>query len=132
MSSGKIVSEKFKDNKNILHQFFPLDVPHITKKFLDKWNPSIVMFIDSEIWPNFILEIKKRKKPLILLNGRITKQSFRRWIFFKNFAKKIFSFFDVSIMSSHESVDLLKKVGSKEVKYFGNLKFISKTEGQNQ
>ena len=132
LSSGKIVSEKFKDNKNILHQFFPLDVPHITKKFLDKWNPSIVAFIDSEIWPNFIYEIKKRKKPLILLNGRITKKSFRRWNFFKNFAKKIFSSFDLTIVSSRESLDYLEKLGSKNIKYFGNLKFISKTDGRNK
>ncbi len=132
LSSGKIVSEKFKDNKNILHQFFPIDVPHITKKFLDKWNPSIVAFIDSEIWPNFIYEIKKRKKPLILLNGRITKKSFRRWNFFKNFAKKIFSSFDLTIVSSRESLDYLEKLGSKNIKYFGNLKFISKTDGRNK
>ena len=132
LSSGKIVSEKFKDNKNILHQFFPLDVPHITKKFLDKWNPNIVAFIDSEIWPNFIYEIKKRKKPLLLLNGRITKKSYRRWKFLKNFAKEIFSSFNSTIVSSRESLNYLEKLGSKEIKYFGNLKFMSKTDNHNR
>ena len=40
------------------------------KSFLNKWKPNLVIFIDSEIWPNLIFEIKKRKTPIALINGR--------------------------------------------------------------
>ncbi len=60
LSSGKIVEEKFSNDKNIYHQYFPLDVNHLTKRFLEIWKPDLVGFIDSEIWPNFILNIKKK------------------------------------------------------------------------
>ena len=131
LSSGKVVNEIFKDNKNILHQYFPLDVPYLTKKFLDRWNPSVIAFIDSEIWPNFIDEIKKRKKTLLLLNARITKKTYKRWKFVSSFAKKNFSSFDLSIASSIESLNNLKKLGSNQIKYYGNLKFISKIDTTN-
>ena len=74
LSSSKVV-EKLNINK-VIHQFFPIDTNYLSKKFINYWNPKSVFFIDSEIWPNMILNLKRRKKPLILLNGRITKKSF--------------------------------------------------------
>ena len=65
LSSGKIIEKKFLNNKNIYHQYLPLDVNHLIKKFLENWKPKFVGFVDSEIWPNFIYEIKKRKIPLV-------------------------------------------------------------------
>ena len=60
LSSAEIVKKKF-NNKKIIHQFLPLDINHIVKKFLNFWNPELAIFVDSEIWPNFIYEIKKKK-----------------------------------------------------------------------
>ena len=62
----------------------------ITKKFLNYWKPSLAIFIESEIWPNIILNLKDRNTPLILLNARITKKTYKKW-------KKI-SFFSKSIL----------------------------------
>ena len=42
-----------------MHQFFPVDTNFHSKKFLDFWKPSTVFFIDSEIWPNMFLNLKK-------------------------------------------------------------------------
>ena len=58
LSSSKVLS-KFKFKK-IIHQFFPIDTNYFTKKFLDYWNPKLVFFIESEIWPNMMINIKKR------------------------------------------------------------------------
>ena len=124
LSSGKIIEKKFSYNSNIVHRYFPLDAPHLVKKFVNIWNPNLVAFVDSEIWPNFINEIKKRKIPLALINGRITKKTFDRWKIFDSFSKKIFSSFDVCFASSKESEKNLKNLKAKNVKYFGNLKFI--------
>ena len=47
--------EKFFAYKNVNHRYFPLDVNFLIKSFLNKWKPNLVIFIDSEIWPNLIL-----------------------------------------------------------------------------
>ena len=126
ITSNTLSSSKIFENlkyKKIIHQFFPIDVNFITKKFLDYWKPSKVFFIDSEIWPNMILNIKKRNIPLILINGRISNKSLKRWMFLKSFSKKIFSKFDLCLSSSEESKKNLIKLNAKNVKYIGNLKF---------
>ena len=122
LSSAEIVKKKF-NNKKIIHQFLPLDINHIVKKFLNFWNPELAIFVDSEIWPNFIYEIKKKKIKLILINGRITDKTFNKWIRFKSFAYKIFNAFDLCVVSNLKSKKYLKELGSKKIKYYGNLKF---------
>ena len=59
LSSSKII-EKFKFKK-VIHQFFPIDTNFNSKKFLNYWKPSAVFFIDSEIWPNTIINLSKKK-----------------------------------------------------------------------
>ena len=124
LSSGKIFENEFKNQENIIHKYFPVDVPHLIKNFIEKWNPSLVIFVDSEIWPNCISQIKKKNIPTVLLNARITNKTCKRWLFLKNFAKKIFSSFDVCIASSINSRDNLKLLGANNIEYYGNLKYI--------
>jgi len=129
LSSAKVLSKKFSKNTKIIHQFLPLDIPNFVNKFLNHWSPNISIFIDSEIWPNLILKIKEKNIPLILLNGRITKKSFRRWNLIKKFSRKIFGKIDLCIASNNETENHLKILGAKNVKNYGNLKFAkSKTE----
>ena len=123
LSSGKILEKRFKQNTKVIHQFLPLDIPVLTKKFLDHWNPNLSIFIDSEVWPNLILQISEKKIPLLLVNARITKKSFKRWKLIINFAKKIFEKFDLCIVSNKESENFLKILGAKNIKNYGNLKF---------
>ena len=129
LSSSKILPKK--RLKKIIHQFFPIDTNFHSKKFLNYWKPSSAFFIDSEIWPNMFFNIKKKKIPLILLNGRITRKSFLRWKFFQNFAKKIFGKFDLCLSSSKESKIFLKKLGALNIKFLGNLKFAQSEEDKN-
>lgn len=128
VSSNKIIEKEFKNKKNIYHHYFPLDVNFLVNKFLDNWNPKVVCFIDSEIWPNFLYEIKKRNISLLLLNARITNKTFVKWKLVNKFSKKIFSLFDICLASSLNSFENLKKLGVVNLKYIGNLKYTSKYE----
>ena len=96
--------------KKVVHQFFPIDTNFHTVKFLNYWRPSSAFFIDSEIWPNMYLNLKQKQIPIILLNGRITKKSFRKWKFFSFFSKKIFETFDICLSSSQRSKKHLLKL----------------------
>ena len=123
LSSGKILEKRYKEKSKVFHQFLPLDVPIFTNKFLEHWKPNLSIFIDSEIWPNLILQISEKKIPLLLINARITEKSFKRWKLIINFAKKIFEKFDLCISSNKESENFLKILGAKKIKNYGNLKF---------
>ncbi len=128
LSSGNIVKKKYVGYKNIKHRYFPLDVNFLIKSFLNKWKPNLVIFIDSEIWPNLILEIKKRKTPIALINGRITKKTFNKWMLISKFAKQIFNSFDLCLASSEDSENNLKMLSVKNLMYIGNIKFSGEVE----
>ena len=64
LSSGKILEKRYKQNTKVFHQFLPLDIPIFTRKFLEHWKPNLSIFIDSEIWPNLISQISKKKNSL--------------------------------------------------------------------
>ena len=121
LSSSKVIS-KIK-LKKISHQFFPIDNDLIIKKFINYWKPSMALFVDSEIWPNTLTNLNKKKIPTVLINARITKKSYNKWIKLKNFSKSIFDKFDICLSSNRETVGFLKKLGAKNIKYFGNLKY---------
>ena len=121
LSSAKVIS-KIK-LKKVVHQFFPIDVNFISNKFLNHWKPSASFFIDSEIWPNMILNLDRKKIPITLINGRITKKSYLRWRFFKNLSLNLFSKFNLCFSSNAETKNFLQKLGAKNIINLGNLKF---------
>ena len=121
LSSSNIL-KKFKFKKTI-HQFFPIDNNYFSKKFLNYWKPNAVFFIESEIWPNFLINIKKKEIPLILLNARITKKTFKKWKKISRFGRMIFECFNQALAQNNETKKYLNKLGVKEVKLLGNLKF---------
>ena len=128
LSSYHEFEKKFDSSQRVFHQFLPYDSKLLVNNFLNNWRPDIVSFVDSEIWPNFILEIKKKKLPFVLLNARITKKTFQRWMFFKKFAYSLFNSFSSCIVSSKESAEYLELLKAKNIKYFGNVKFCTSFE----
>ena len=77
LSSSKILADL--RLKKTVHQFFPIDTDFHSKKFLNYWKPKIVFFIDSEIWPTMLTNIKSKSISLVILNARINKKSNRKW-----------------------------------------------------
>ncbi len=114
--------KKFKFNKTV-HQFFPIDNNFFTNKFLNYWKPNLAVFIDSEIWPNMLINLEKNSITRILLNARISKRSFRRWKKLGNFSKNIFKKFNYTYPQNQESKNYLSKMNVKKIKLIGNLKF---------
>ena len=112
LSSSKVFNS-FKFKKTI-HQFFPIDTNFLSKKFLNYWKPSLAIFIDSEIWPNMLLNIKEKSIPTILLNARITKKSFNRWKFFKSFSSELFGCFTKAYPCNNETWKYLNYFGIKK------------------
>ena len=121
LSSSKII-KKFNFTKTI-HQFYPIDHIFITQKFLEYWKPNVAIYIESEVWPSMFNELDKKKIPLVLLNTRITKESFNRWQIFPSFANKIFSKISLALPQNIETLKYLKILKVKNIKTAGNLKY---------
>ena len=121
LSSAKIFT-KLKFVKTI-HQFFPIDNNYLGKKFLNYWKPNLAIFIDSEIWPNILTNLKKKSINHILLNARITKRSFKRWKSLGAFSKNLFTGFTYTYPQNDETKKYLEYFQVKKVKKIGNLKF---------
>jgi len=121
LSSAKVFS-KFKFKKTV-HQFFPIDNNYLSKKFLNYWKPNLTIFIDSEIWPNILTNLKNQSIPHILLNARITKKSFNRWKILGTFSKNLFTGFSFTYPQNDETKKYLKYFQVKKIKKIGNLKF---------
>ncbi|KAF6150390.1 hypothetical protein GIB67_034089 [Kingdonia uniflora] len=63
----------------VLYQFAPLDTPVAIDSFLQYWNPSAILLIESELWPNLILGASKKGIAVALLNARVSSKSFTLW-----------------------------------------------------
>jgi len=124
LSSSEIFYKKYSNNKNIIHQFAPIDSPQIVKRFFLKWKPNIIFFTDSELWPNQIFYAKNNNIPIILLNGRISKKSFSKWKLFRVTMHEILKSFKLILCNSNQSKNYFHYFKTNNIETIGNLKFI--------
>ena len=132
LGSNEVFQKKYYNTKNIIHQYAPIDSPQIVKKFFKKWNPNIIFFTESEIWPNQIFYAKNKNIPIILLNARISNKSFIKWKLIKSSMNKILNCFDLILCQSNESADYFNYFETNNVKILGNLKFVMSENFENE
>ena len=132
LGSNEVFQKKYYNTKNIIHQYAPIDSPQIVKKFFKKWNPNIIFFTESEIWPNQIFYAKNKNIPIILLNARISNKSFIKWKLIKSSMNKILNCFDLILCQSNESADYFNYFETNNVKILGNLKFVVSENFENE
>lgn len=126
ISSSNLANIEFVSFNNVYHRFFPIDVNFLMKKFILKWQPEKLFLVDSEIWPNLLLCCKEKKIPVAILNARITKKTFKKWMLFPKTSKKIFNLVSLFLLSNTKTGEYLSKFQVKKNIYnFGNLKLIN-------
>lgn len=107
---------------NSIHQYVPADNFIFVRNFLRFWQPDLGVFIEAELWPTLISEGAKCCK-LLLLNARISDQSFKNWQRFKTFFQAVTSHFTEIITQSQTDLQKFRQLGMERAKNFGNLKF---------
>ncbi len=125
LTTGTVTSAKLARSRlpeGAIHQYVPLDTPDFIKRFFDHWKPRAVILTESEIWPNLISEARNRKVPLLLVNGRISPRSFRRWRNRFKIARPLFSSLDLVIAQNDRYAGYFERLGSRYVLAAGNLK----------
>ena len=105
--------------------YFPLDFKWIVNKVLKSIKPKLLIMVETELWPNFIRETKKREIPLAVVNGRISPGSFKGYRVIKPFLKRVLSNIDLFCMQSELDKERIIFLGAPEEKVhtMGNVKF---------
>jgi len=97
----------------VLHQFAPVDAPGAVRAFLDHWRPRAAVFVESELWPNLILEARRREVKLVLASARITEKTADGWRRFPGAAREIVSAFDRVLPQDAASATRLESLGAR-------------------
>lgn len=121
LTSAKIVETR-KPDKTI-HQFAPLDHPVWARKFLNHWKPDMILWMESELWPNILREIHNRRIPCFLVNARLSEKSFRRWMKLKHFALKMLAAFDKIFCQTEQDKTRFSALGVTHASVTGNIKY---------
>ncbi|HKG46389.1 MAG TPA: glycosyltransferase N-terminal domain-containing protein, partial [Pyrinomonadaceae bacterium] len=105
--------------------YFPFDWRWTVRRALKVVKPSVVLIMETELWPNFLRECKSRRIPVAVVNGRISRQSYRRYKLIKFFFRRVLSSLSIAVMQSETDAARLRALGMADEKLFtsGNLKF---------
>lgn len=106
-----------------VHQYVPVDLPGAVDRFLDHWKPDLVLWTESEIWPNMLSAIRRRNLPAAVVNARMSERSFRRWRWLPGVAKALLATFSVALAQTQADAERLRRLGAANVAVVGNLKF---------
>ena len=105
--------------------YFPLDFSWAVGKALSTIRPDLIVLVELELWPNFILTARHRGIPLALINGRMGAKSYRGYSRLKPLMRKLFSCFEILCVQNETYADRLRNLGSpiECLIVTGNIKF---------
>ena len=105
--------------------YFPLDLPIIVHEALAAVSPRLILLTETEIWPNFLRACAVSKIPVVMINGRISPRSFRRYRLVQPFFRHVLQGIDLFCMQSAADAERILALGAQpeRVRVVGNLKF---------
>ncbi|HMJ08786.1 MAG TPA: 3-deoxy-D-manno-octulosonic acid transferase [Pyrinomonadaceae bacterium] len=114
----------FKDKADAVI-YFPFDWKFSVRKALDHYKPSVVLLMETEIWPRFIREAKLSGAKIAIVNGRLSASSASRYAKVSSFVKKVLADIDLALMQNEKDAERSVSLGidAAKVKVTGNLKF---------
>jgi 3-deoxy-D-manno-octulosonic-acid transferase len=129
LTTGTVTSLELLDKRlppalraRVLHRFVPLDVPRWVASFLDGWRPDVAALVESELWPNLIFAVRARAIPLVLVNGRLSARSARRWRLAAGLGRALMRAFTLVLAQTSGDAERFAGLGARAVRAPGNLK----------
>ena len=125
VTTGTVTSSEMAGQRlppGAIHQFIPLDAPRFMGRFLNRWQPDIALFVESDLWPNMMIETSQRQIPMILVNGRMSEHSFQRWHYLPRTIVNLLGRFDLCLARTPADALRLSELGAPRVVTAGNIK----------
>ena len=113
--------------------YFPYDLTFSIKYIVQRIDPGVIVIVETDIWPNFLFEMKKRNVPVILVNARLSEKSFLGYMRFRFFTKRVFlNFFHICTQSLKDAGRFQELgVPFDRITISGNVKFDVKHQIQS-
>jgi 3-deoxy-D-manno-octulosonic-acid transferase len=123
-ATGNQIANSIVGKKDFV-MYLPLDFSFIVKRVIDRINPSVFVITETEIWPNLIRRLHKKKIPVVLVNGRISDGSYRGYRIIKLFVAPVLNKIDAFCVQSERDKQRLIMLGARpeKIKVTGNMKF---------
>lgn len=128
LTTGTLTSARLMEGRlpdRAFHQFVPVDRRVYARTFLDHWRPDLVIWVESEIWPNLLTEIRDRAIPAAMVNARMSASSLARWRRFPRTIRALLSAFGVILPWGPAEGEKFRALGARRIGPAGNLKFTS-------
>jgi len=105
--------------------FYPYDLFFVVRRVVNKVNPALVIIVETDIWPNFLNATARRNVPVVLVNARLSKKSFRGYKRFAFFFRRVFSGFSKICVQSDPDGERFRRLGisADRITVTGNIKF---------
>lgn len=97
--------------QGVTHQYVPVDAPFAVRRFIRHWRPGLGVFIESELWPNLLLEAKDSGAKLALLGARVSASSAKGWDRAPRSARALLSLFDLVLAQDERTQTWLEGRG---------------------
>lgn len=114
--------------EGMIHQFIPLDLFPCVKMFLNRWQPDLSVFMESEFWPELLTQAPNA----MLINARISDKSFKKYLKHKNLIQPLLENFRVCLGREIQDTQRLEKLGAPKTCRMGNLKYDTPLSEINQ
>lgn len=109
-------------SEGMTHQFVPIDVHAYVARFLQHWKPVLALWVESEFWPNMLLQTAAAGIPIMLVNARISERSMKRWARMRGSIAALLECFSAIYAGSENDAKRLQQLGARDVIYAGNIK----------
>jgi 3-deoxy-D-manno-octulosonic-acid transferase len=128
--TGQILARDIFKNEAARVFYFPLDWRWVVRRVLKTVKPNAVLVMETELWPNFLHECKQQRIPVVLVNGRLSEQSFRRYRLIKVFMTRVLSSLTLASMQTAADANRIRALGMRRDRILitGNLKFDAGTK----
>jgi len=121
VTSARLLATRLPENR-AWHQYVPVDRLAYVRRFLDHWRPDLALWVESELWPNLVLETKARGVPLVLVNARMSADSFQGWQRWPSIIRPLLGAFDLCLGQDVVQTERLRQLGAPRALCVGNLK----------
>jgi 3-deoxy-D-manno-octulosonic-acid transferase len=107
--------------------YFPIDWAWTVRRALRAIRPSVVLIMETELWPRLFSECREKQIPVALVNGRISDKSFHRYRWIRSFISRVLGDLTLAIMQSPEDAKRIRELGvtQEKLRISGNMKFDS-------
>src|SRR5271155_2761963 len=125
VTTGTVTSARLLETRlpaRARHQFVPIDLPSWIGRFLDHWRPDLALWVESELWPNLVLATHARGIPMMLVNGRLSARSYRRWRRWPGLIGPMLGAFAQCLAQDAAQAERLRLLGARDVAAVGDLK----------